>query len=121
MVTPENEEEAKNPHGKGRVESLKLIATHYASPKRKHNDVDAGTYEETTAHTSTTKKMTLNARISVKPMDEWGFVHKDEPASPVKPPMRTKLHSSLQEKHQNHDLIHREVVRRCLLDLADKK
>jgi hypothetical protein len=41
MVTPEDEEEAKKPHGKGCVESLKFIATHYASPKRKHNGIDA--------------------------------------------------------------------------------
>jgi hypothetical protein len=41
MVTPEDKEEVKKPHGKGCVESLRLIATHYASPKRKHNDVDA--------------------------------------------------------------------------------
>jgi hypothetical protein len=121
MVTPEDEEEAKKLHGKGHVESLKLIATHYASPKRKHNDVDAGTYEETTAHTSTTKKMTLNARISVKLVEEWDFVLKDEPTSPVKPPTRTKLRLSLLEKHQNHELIYREVVRRRLLDLAEKK
>jgi hypothetical protein len=93
------------------VESLKLVATHYVSPKHKHIDVDAGTYEETNAYTSTTKKMTLNARISVKPMDEWGFILKDEPASPVKPPMRTKLRLSLLKKHQNHECIHREVVR----------
>jgi hypothetical protein len=65
--------------------------------------------------------MTLNARISVKPMDEWGFVIKDEPTSPVKPHMRTKLRLSLLEKHQNHELIHREVVCRRLLDLAEKK
>jgi hypothetical protein len=103
------------------VESLKLIATHYASPKRKHNDVDAGTYEETTAHTSTTNKMMLNARISMKPMDEWGFMLKDDPTSPGKPPMRTNLRLSLLEKHQNHELIHREVVRRRLVDLAEKK
>jgi hypothetical protein len=65
--------------------------------------------------------MTLNAHINVKPMDEWGFVLKDEPASPVKPPMRTKLRLSLLEKHQNNELIHREIVRRRLLDLAKKK
>jgi hypothetical protein len=121
MVTPEDEEEAKKPHGKGRVESLKLIVTHYASPKCKHNDFDAGTYEEATTHTSTTKKMTLNARISMKPMDECGFVLKDEPTSLVKLSMRTKLHLSLLEKHQNHELIHREVVHRRLLDLAKKQ
>jgi hypothetical protein len=121
MVTPKDEEEAKKPHGKGRMESPKLIATHYASPKRKHNDVDAGTYEEATAHTSTTKKVALNVRISVKPMDEWGFGLKDEPTSPVKRPMRTKLRLRLLEKHQNHELIHREIVHRRLLDLAEKK
>jgi hypothetical protein len=33
----------------------------------------------------------------MKPMEEWGFVLKDEPAS-VKPPMRTKLRISLLEK-----------------------
>ena len=121
LVMPEDEEEAKKPHGKGRVESLKLISTNYASPKRKHNGVDVGTYEETTTHTSTTKKMTLNARISVKPMEGWGFVLKDEPASPVKPPMTTKLRSSLLEKHQQYELIHQKIVRRRLLDLADKK
>ena len=65
--------------------------------------------------------MTLNARIRVKPMEEWGFVLKDEPASPVKLPMRTKLRISLLEKHQNHELIHREIVRWRLLDLAKKK
>ncbi|KAK1611896.1 hypothetical protein QYE76_035569 [Lolium multiflorum] len=80
-----------------------------------------GTYEETTAHTSTTKKMTLNTRIRVKPMDEWGFMLKDEPTSPVKLPIRTKLRLSLLEKHQNHELTHREIVRRRLLDLAEKK
>jgi hypothetical protein len=37
MVTLEDEEEAKKPHGKGRVESLKLISTNYTSPKRKFN------------------------------------------------------------------------------------
>ena len=67
MVTPEDQEEAKKPHGKGRVESLKLISTNYASPKRKFSGVDAGTYEETTAHTSTTKKITKNARMIMKP------------------------------------------------------
>jgi hypothetical protein len=97
MVTPEDEGEAKKLHMKGRLESLKLISTHYALPKRKHNNVDAGTYEETTAHTSTTKKMTLNARMSMKPLDEWGFMLNDEPASPVKPPMRTNLRLSMLE------------------------
>jgi hypothetical protein len=48
------------------VESLKIISTNYSSPKHKINGVDAGTYEETTAHTSTTKNVTMNARISVK-------------------------------------------------------
>jgi hypothetical protein len=121
MVTPEDKKEAKKPHGKGRVESLKLIATHYASPKHKHNGVDAGTYKETTAHTSTTKKMTLNAHISVKPMEEWGFKVNDEPAPQVKPPMRTKLRISLLEKQQQNELVHREIVLRRLLDLAGKK
>jgi hypothetical protein len=121
MVTPEDKKEAKKPHGKGRVESLKLIATHYASPKHKHNGVDAGTYKETTAHTSTTKKMTRNARISVKPMEEWGFKLNDEPAPPVNPPMRTKIRISLLEKQQQHELLHREIVHRPILDLAGKK
>jgi hypothetical protein len=57
----------------------------------------------------------------MKPMEEWGFKLNDEPASPVKPPMRTKLRISLLEKHQQHELNHREIVCRCLLDLADKK
>jgi hypothetical protein len=35
--------------------------------------------------------------------------------------MRTKLRISLLEKHKNHELIHREVVHRHLLDLPEKK
>jgi hypothetical protein len=85
MVTPEDEAEAKKPHGKGRVESLKLISTNYVSPKRKFNGVDVGTYEEPTARTSTTKKVTLNARMSVKPLEEWEFSLKDEPTPPRRP------------------------------------
>jgi hypothetical protein len=98
MMTPEDEVEAKKPHGKGRVECLKLISTNYTSAKRKHNGVDAGTYEETTTHTSTTKKVTLNARIRVKPMEEWSFKLHDEPAPLVKPLMRTKQRIRLLEK-----------------------
>jgi hypothetical protein len=35
--------------------------------------------------------------------------------------MRTNLRLSLLDKHQKHELIHREVVRRRLVDLAEKK
>ena len=121
MVTPEDEEEAKKPHGKGHVESLKLISTNYASPKRKFNGVDAGTYEETTAHTSTTKKVMLTARISVKPLEEWDFKLKDEPTPPNKPLMRTKQRISQLEKYQKEELFHRDIVRRRLLNLENKK
>jgi hypothetical protein len=79
MVTPEEEEEAKKPHWKGHVESLKLISVNYTSPKHNHNGVDAGTYEETTAQTSTIKKVMLNACISIKPLEEWNLKLKDEP------------------------------------------
>lgn len=121
MVTPEDEEEAKKPHGKGRVESLKLISANYVSPKRKHNGVDVGTYEETTAHTSTTKKVTLNARISIKPLEEWDFKLKDEPTPPNKPLMRTKKRISQLEKYHKEELFHRDIVHRRLLNLENKK
>ncbi|KAK1660890.1 hypothetical protein QYE76_049049 [Lolium multiflorum] len=121
MVMPEDEEEVKKPHGKVRMESLKLITTNYASPKCKHSGVDAGTYEKTTAHTSTTKKVTLNTRISVKPMGEWDFKLNDEPAPPIKPLMRTKHRISLLEKQQKNELFLQEILRRRLLYLDNKK
>jgi hypothetical protein len=105
MVTPEDEEEANKPRGKGRVESLKLISTNYVSPKRKHIGVDAGTYEETTAHTSTTKKVTLNTCISIKPMEEWEFKLNDEPAPPIKPLMRTKQRIRLENMKEINKVV----------------
>jgi hypothetical protein len=87
------------------VESLKLIFTNYASPKRRYNGVDAGTDEETTAHTSTTKKVALNTHISVKPMEEWEFKLNDEPAPPIKPLMRTKQRIRLENMKEINKVV----------------
>jgi len=55
-----------------RVESVKFIATSGEAPKRKRSPLNAntmaGTYEETT---SSTKRITFKARMSVKPQEEW--------------------------------------------------
>ena len=100
MVRPEDEEEAKKPHEKGHVETLKIITTNYPVPKRKRSpQVDAGTYEETTAHTSTTKKVTRNARMSMKPQDDWGFYFPDAPFVPEKPVSKTKQRLSALEAY----------------------
>jgi hypothetical protein len=71
MVKPDDEEEAKKPHVKGHVETVKIITTNYPLPKRKRSpQVDASTCEETSAHTFTTKMFTKNGRMSVKPQDD---------------------------------------------------
>jgi hypothetical protein len=103
------------------VESLKLISANYVSPKHKFNGVDAGTYEGTTAHTSTTKKVTLNACISVKQLEEWDFNLKDEPTPPKGPFKRTKQRISQLEKYRKEELVHRDIVRWRLLNLENKK
>lgn len=122
MVRHEDREEEKKPHMKVRVETLKIITTNYHVPKRKRSpQVDACTYEETTAHTSTTKKVTRNTRMSVKPQDNWGFYFPDVPFVPEKPVSKTKQRLSALEVYQKEELIHREVVRRRLLNLENKK
>jgi hypothetical protein len=56
------------------LEILKLITTNYPLPKCKiSTQADAFTYEDTTAHMSTTRKITKNDRLSVNPQDDWGF------------------------------------------------
>jgi hypothetical protein len=119
MERHEDEEERRKPHGKGCVESLKFIATNYSSPKhKKTNQVDASTYQETTTHTSTTKKITLNARMNEKPQDDWGFNFTDLPAAPLS---ETERRLNKIEKGQKEELIHRDIMRKRLLDFKNKK
>ena len=119
MVRPKDEEEARNPHGKGCTESLKFIATNYSSLKRKKiNRVDIGTYQETTTHTSTIK-ITVNACMSVKPQDDWGLNLIYVLISPQL--SEIEQHLNKREKYQKEELLHREVVCKWLLDLEGKK
>jgi hypothetical protein len=53
-------------------------------------------YQETTTCTPTTKKLNLNARMSVKPQDDWvGLYFPEEPFDLEKPFIRTnqRLHA----------------------------
>jgi hypothetical protein len=78
---------------------LKMVTTNYLLPKGKRSpEVDAGTCEDTTAHTSMTLKFTKNARMSVKPQDNWGFNFLDVPFVPKKPVSKTKKRISALEE-----------------------
>lgn len=59
--------------------------------------------------------------MSVKPQDDWGFNFPDVPFVPEKPVSKTKQCISALEESQKEELIHREIVRRRLLNLENKK
>jgi hypothetical protein len=82
-------DKAHKPHRKGHIETIKFITMDEAPMPRRSPVVATGTYEETTAHTSTTKKIHLKALIGVKPQEELfrrrpfcptGALHQDQGA-----------------------------------------
>jgi hypothetical protein len=100
-----DEDDAKKPHGKGHVETVKLIRTDHQANKRKRSPPEinamAGTRKETTSHNSRMKKLTINARMTVKPqnkLDEKLFA--DTPFVSKKPPPNIDQHIVKLEVYQ---------------------
>jgi uncharacterized protein YciW len=81
----------------------------------------AGVYREATSHTSTKKKLTFNARMSVKPQEEWTDDLFEEMFSEKPPPTSLEQRVGKLEKYEKEELIHRDIVRYLLLKLEDNK
>jgi hypothetical protein len=81
----------------------------------------AGVYREETSHTSTKKKLTFNASMSVKPQEEWTDDLFEEMFSEKPPPTTLEQRVGKLEKYEKEELIHRDIVRYLLLKLEDNK
>ena len=122
MKKAQEEKEGREPHGKGRVETVKFICTDRRAHKRKENPyVDAGTSKEAAVLVS---RHTIGARMSVKPQEEWNnsfyfpdpsIMDKGEEDVP-----RTKVRVRALEIYQKQELLHRVNVRNRLEELEKK-
>jgi hypothetical protein len=82
----------------------------------------AGTYAETTSHTSTMKKLHLNPRITMKPQEEWAeFQFIEDPFVSEKPHIRTKECVRALEVYQKQKIIQHEIVHEHLRKLENKE
>jgi hypothetical protein len=107
-----DEEDAHKPNGKGRVDAVKFIATDRQATKCKRClCASARTYGETMARASSTRKLTLNACMHMKPQKEWdGFYFHDSPFVPEKIVPKTKQRLQAQEVYKKQELIQYEIV-----------
>ena len=119
-----DETEAEKPHGKGHVETVKFISTEDRSNKRKRSPTRTNTmtsvFEEATSQTKT-KKLTFQARMTVKPQEEWSEEFFNATIIPERLPLTIEQRVGKLEKYQKEELIHKDIVRYRLSKLEGNK
>ena len=92
-------EQRKSP-AEERIETVKFVET--TSGVKRTREM-TGVYEETTSHANTVKKFTINARMSIRPQEDWtGGLFTDS--------IRTTTTSTMEER-----LAELEVYKKCSL------
>ena len=122
MKKAQQEREDRKPHGKGRVETVQFITTDPRRHKHKElSNIGAGASNGAKAPLS---KMTIGARLKVKPQEEWRYgshfpdpsiMDDEEEAIP-----RTKDRMQALEIYQKQELLHRVVVCHRLKEIEKK-
>ena len=105
------------------VETVKYVSTSLGPFKRKRSspitNTMAGTYEETTS--STKKKITFNARIKVKPQEEWTkniVIEYDEPEEAT-PSLEQRVNTL--EVNEKSEIAYRDAMIERLRMLKNKE
>ena len=110
---------------KEQVETIKLVSTSRGPSKRKRSppitNTLAGTYEETTS--STKKKITFNARMSVKAQEEWNkkIIIDDDEFVPEKAAPGLEQRVKMLEVNEETEIAYRDTIIERLRMLESKE
>ena len=110
---------------KEQVETVKFVSTSGGPSKRKRSppitNTMAGTYEETT--TCTKKKITFNARMSVKAQEEWNkkIIIADDESVPEKAAPGLEQHIKMLEVNEESEIAYRNTIIERLRMLESKE
>jgi hypothetical protein len=116
--------EASKPNYKGVVKTIKVISTHQASKRRRSPQGGSdmtGVYRKATSHISTKKTLTFNARMSVKPEEEWTEELFEEMFAEKPLPPTLEKHVGKLDKYEKEELIHMDIVCHGLGKLENNK